>query len=55
MRSGMGRMEIPLTLWVFFLPTWLWIEIWIVLRTSCPWRLWMPLKRTFFGKLRLHG
>jgi hypothetical protein len=27
---------------------------WIVLRMRIrPWRFWMPLKRTFYGKLRL--
>jgi hypothetical protein len=30
MRFGMGRLKIPLTLWVFFLPTWHWIGRWIV-------------------------
>jgi hypothetical protein len=32
MRFGMGRLEISLTLWVFFLPAWHWIGRWIVLR-----------------------
>jgi hypothetical protein len=38
-RFGMGRLEIPLTHWVFFLPTWNWIGRWTVLRTRIrPWR-----------------
>jgi hypothetical protein len=51
----MGRMATPLTLWVFYLPNWPWIESWIVMRIWIrPWQFWKPLKRTSIGELRQH-
>jgi len=54
MKFRLGRMETPLTPWVFALPTCPWIGRRMVLRIKiCPSRLWMPLKRIFIGLKRV--